>query len=72
MIRPVFALERLSFDEKQGQVGYRWGRDTHDQETMDYLEVILLSLNLTSLHVIIFPSPRGGEAKSSYRYTLSH
>jgi hypothetical protein len=68
----MLALERLSFDEKKGQVDYRWGRNTHDQETMDYLEFILLSLSLTSLHVINYPSPRGGEAKSSHRYTLSH
>jgi hypothetical protein len=40
MIRPVLALERLSFLEPEGKVGYRWGRDTADQETMDYLEFI--------------------------------
>jgi hypothetical protein len=40
MIRPVLALERLSFQEQVGKVGYRWGRDTADQETMDYLAFI--------------------------------
>ena len=40
MIRPVLALERLSFLEQEGKVGYRWGRDTADQETMNYLEFI--------------------------------
>jgi hypothetical protein len=40
MIRPVLALERLCFLEKEGKVGYRWGRDGAEQETMDYLEVI--------------------------------
>jgi len=42
MIRPVLALERLTFLELDGKVGYRWGRDGAGQETevMDYLEVI--------------------------------
>jgi hypothetical protein len=40
MLRPVLALERLTFLEPEGKVGYRWGRDTADQETMDYLEFI--------------------------------
>jgi hypothetical protein len=42
MIRPVLALERLTFLEQEGKVGYRWGRDGAEQETevMDYLEFI--------------------------------
>jgi hypothetical protein len=40
MIRPLLALERLCFLEKEGQVGYRWGREATEQETMDYLEFI--------------------------------
>jgi len=40
MIRPVLALERLTFLEPEGKVGYRWGRDGAGQETMDYLEFI--------------------------------
>jgi hypothetical protein len=42
MIRPVLALERLTFLEPDGKVGYRWGRDGAGQETevMDYLEFI--------------------------------
>jgi hypothetical protein len=42
MIRPVIALERLSFLEPDGKVGYRSGRDGAGQETevMDYLEFI--------------------------------
>jgi len=40
MIRPVLSLELLSFLEQEGKVGYRWGRDTADQETMNYLEFI--------------------------------
>jgi ABC-type Na+ transport system ATPase subunit NatA len=39
-IRPVLALERLTFLEPEGKVGYRWGRDGAGQETMDYLEFI--------------------------------
>jgi ABC-type Na+ transport system ATPase subunit NatA len=40
MIRPVLALERLTFLEPEGKVGSRWGRDGAEQETMDYLEFI--------------------------------
>jgi len=42
MLRPVLALERLTFLESEGKVGYRWGRDGAGQETemMDYLEFI--------------------------------
>jgi hypothetical protein len=42
MIRPVLSLERLTFLEPEGKVGYRWGRDGAGQETevMDYLEFI--------------------------------
>jgi len=40
MIRPLLALERLTFLEPEGKVGYRWGRDGVEQETMDYLEFI--------------------------------
>jgi hypothetical protein len=42
MLRPVLALERLTFLELEGKVGYRWGRDGPGQETevMDYLEFI--------------------------------
>jgi len=40
IIRPLLALERLTFLEPEGKVGYRWGRDGAEQETMDYLEFI--------------------------------
>jgi ribosomal protein S27E len=40
MIRPVLSLERLTFLEPQGKVGYRYGEDGVEQETMDYLEFI--------------------------------
>jgi hypothetical protein len=40
MIRPVLALERLSFLDRDGKVGYRWGRQAAELETMDYLEFI--------------------------------
>jgi len=42
MLRPVLSLERLTFLEPEGKVGYRWGRDGPGQETevMDYLEFI--------------------------------
>jgi hypothetical protein len=40
MIRPLLALERLTFLEPEGKVGYRRGRDGAEQETMDYPEFI--------------------------------
>ena len=40
MIRPLLSLERLSFDEKQGQVCYRYGKDAQEMEWMDYLEFV--------------------------------
>ena len=40
MIRPVLSLERLIFLEPQGKVGYRYGEDGAERETMDYLEFI--------------------------------
>ena len=40
MIRPVLALERLTFLEPEGKVGYRYGEKGAEQETMDYLELI--------------------------------
>jgi len=40
MIRPVLSLERLSFLEREGKVGYRWDQDRAEQEAMDYLEFI--------------------------------
>jgi hypothetical protein len=40
MVRPVLALDRLVFLEREGQVGYRWGREAAELETMDYLEFI--------------------------------
>jgi len=40
MIRPLLSLERLSLDEKQGQVIYRYGEGQLQEERMDYLEFI--------------------------------
>jgi len=40
MIRPILALERLTFLEHEGKVGYRHGENGARQETMDYLEFI--------------------------------
>jgi len=36
MLRPVLALERMTFLEPEGEVGYRWGRDGAGQETKVY------------------------------------
>jgi hypothetical protein len=40
IIRPLLSLERLSLDEKQGNVCYRYGKDGQEVERMDYLEFI--------------------------------
>jgi len=40
MIRPVLALERLTFLESEGKVGYRSGEKGSAPETMDYPEFI--------------------------------
>jgi hypothetical protein len=40
MIRPLLSLERLSLDEKEGQVCYRYGKEAREVERMDYLEFI--------------------------------
>jgi len=38
--RPLLSLERLSFDEKEGKVIYRYGKETEELERMDWLEFI--------------------------------
>jgi hypothetical protein len=40
LIRPLLSLERLSLDEREAQVGYRYGKEAKDLERMDYLEFI--------------------------------
>jgi hypothetical protein len=40
MIRPLLSLERLSLDERTGQVCYRYGKQAKEVERMDYLEFI--------------------------------
>ena len=40
MLRPVLALDRLTFLEPEGKVGYRYGEKGAEQETMDYPEFI--------------------------------
>jgi len=40
MLRPVLALERLTFLEPEGKVGYGYAEKGAEQETMDYLEFI--------------------------------
>jgi ribosomal protein S27E len=40
MIRPLLSLERLSFDEKEGKICYRYGKEAEEGERMDYLEFI--------------------------------
>jgi ribosomal protein S27E len=40
MIRPLLSLERLSLDEREGQVVYRYGKEAGELERMDDLEFI--------------------------------
>ena len=40
MVRPILALDRLLFLEREGKVGYRHGQNGVELETMDYLEFI--------------------------------
>jgi hypothetical protein len=40
MIRPLLSLERLSLDEREGQVRYQYGKEAKETERMDYLEFI--------------------------------
>jgi ribosomal protein S27E len=40
MIRPLLSLERLSLDEKEGKVCYRYGEGAEEVERLDYLEFI--------------------------------
>jgi hypothetical protein len=40
MIRPLLSLQRLSLDEKEGKVCYRYGKDPQEVDQMDYLDFI--------------------------------
>jgi hypothetical protein len=40
MIRPLLSLERLSLDEREGKVCYRYGEGAEELERMDYLDFI--------------------------------
>ena len=40
MIRPLISLERLSFDEQEGQVCYQYDKSQPKEERMNYLEFI--------------------------------
>jgi len=40
MIWPLLSLERLSFLDTEGKVGYRYGQGACETETLDYLEFI--------------------------------
>ena len=40
MMRPLLSPERLSLDEKEGRLCYRYGKEPEEIERMDYLEFI--------------------------------
>jgi hypothetical protein len=57
MIRPLGALERLTFLEPEGKVGYRWGRDGTEQETTEYAVVDRIIDHLKLTFVAAKPPP---------------
>lgn len=40
MIRPLFSIDRLSFDEQEGKICYQYDKSQPKEEQMDYLEFI--------------------------------
>ncbi len=38
MILPLLSLERLSLDEKEAKVCYRYGKEARETERMDWLK----------------------------------
>ena len=40
IVRPLLSLDRLSFDEREGEVCYRYGEKPQEVERMDYLDFI--------------------------------
>jgi hypothetical protein len=40
MLRPLLSLERLSLDEWEGRLAYRYGKEAREVERIDYLEFI--------------------------------
>jgi hypothetical protein len=63
MIRPLLSLERLSLDEREGKVCYRYGEGAEELERMDYLEFIA---RVTS-HI-----PDKGQVTIRYLYANAH
>jgi hypothetical protein len=51
MIRPLLSLERLSFLEQEGKVGYRLGKKGTEREVMDYLELTFVADKPPPSHV---------------------
>jgi len=36
IIRPILSLKKLSFDETEGKVSYKYGKGRAEEEQMDY------------------------------------
>jgi hypothetical protein len=75
MVRPVVALERLTFLEPEGKVGYRWGWDAADPEAMDYLEFIArVTAHIPDKGQVmvryygLYAMPTGGRCGSRHRH----
>ena len=52
MIRPLLSLERLSLDEREGKVCYRYGKQAKEVEGMDDLEFIARATSHTPIIII--------------------
>jgi len=70
MIRPLLSLERLSFDEQTGMVGYRYLKESREVERMDYLEFIAQVVShipdkgqVTVRYYGLAPMPVGGKSR---------
>jgi len=57
MTRPLLALERLSFHEKEAKVSYRYGKESEEEEQMDYLAVECPTLPLNPAHSLNSEDP---------------
>ncbi len=52
MLRPLLSLERLSLDEREGKVCYRYGKQAKEVEGMDDLEFIARATSHTPIIII--------------------
>jgi len=66
MIRPLLSLERLSLDEREGQVCYRYGKDAEEVERMDYLSACNAQAGLEFIARVTSHIPDKGQVTVRY------